>query len=368
MIQNIESNKKRILIITDDLTRTTPIKTLVPAVIESLKKGGAAEKNIRILIGNGLHRPMTESEIESHFGIEISQTIRIVNHNACEEKALAEVGTSFDGTKIKVNRLVLESDFIIAVGQIAPHRVAGFSGGSKMIQPAVCSKDITVSVHWRGWKTETGDIFGIRDNSTRKEMDHIAKITNLGFIVNVVLNPDNSIYGVFGGDYIKAHEKGCREALSIYSAKVKKADIVIVDSYPCDLDLWQAAKAATPAEMAMKEGGCVIMVTPCPEGGANMLPEADDMVYRPMSKIIEGVQDGTLKDLGTASHMSAFGRILEKGKLILVSPGFTREETLNMGFEYAVSVQEAFENEIKTRGKQSSVSILQQGGKLFPVL
>ena len=46
------------------------------------------------------------------------------------------------------------------------------------------------------------------------------------------------------------------------------ADIVIVSSYPADIDWWQGEKGLIAAYFAVKEGGVIVFCTPCPEGVA----------------------------------------------------------------------------------------------------
>jgi nickel-dependent lactate racemase len=364
---SLPPGRKRVLILADDITRSTPVKTLLPPVLRELAAGGTSDKDISILIGNGLHRKMTKAEINAHFGAGTSRRIRIFNHDAGAGPGLRRIGRSPDGTAITVNRKVLESDFVLSIGQIAPHRVAGFSGGSKMVQPGVCGREITASVHWRGWQMETRRIFGRRDNPVRAEMDRIAARAGLKFIVNVVLGHDNRVKGVFAGHPVMAHRKGCAFANSIYRVKIKRADIVIVDSYPCDIDLWQAAKAATPAEVAVKPGGSVIFVTPCPEKVSKAHPDLVRGGYRPYARIRREVRQGKLKDVIQASHMTAFGRIMDKARIVLVSPGFSRIETERLGFCYGPDVKSALDVELRRLGSRASIAVIQQGGKLFPV-
>ena len=364
---NLIAGRKRVLILADDMTRSTPVKKILPPVLQELKAGGINPRDITILIGNGLHRKMTRREIRTHFGENIVRKIRIINHDAGFAPDLRLLCKAGDGTAVKVNRLLLESDFILSIGQIAPHRVAGFSGGAKMVQPGVCGREITASVHWRGWRMDTGRVFGVRDNPVRAEMDRIAAKAGLAFIVNVVLGDDNRVRGVFAGHPVLAHRKGCAFADSIYRVRIKKADIVIIDSYPCDLDLWQAAKAATPAEIAVKPGGSVIFVTPCPEKVSKAHPGLMRGGYKPYSRIKSDVRHGKLTDIIKASHMTAFGRILDKARIILVSPGFSKKETERLGFHFAPDAQSALDRETRRLGNKATITVIRQGGKLFPI-
>ena len=71
----------------------------------------------------------------------------VINHQWEDESALVDLGVTANGTPIKVNRLVMESDFVIAIGTTVPHCLAGWAGGAKIIQPGVCGEDTTSMTH-----------------------------------------------------------------------------------------------------------------------------------------------------------------------------------------------------------------------------
>ena len=71
------------------------------------------------------------------------------------------------------------------------------------------------------------------------------------------------------GHPVRAHREGVKVSKEIYAVQVgSPADIVIVDSYPADIDLWQAGKAIEAASFVVKKGGVIILVTTCPDGVA----------------------------------------------------------------------------------------------------
>ena len=79
-LSRLVKNKRKILIVTDDNTRNTPLKRILPVVLAELHAAGVHNENITILIGLGTHRPMTQSEILEKFGEKISGQYNIVNH------------------------------------------------------------------------------------------------------------------------------------------------------------------------------------------------------------------------------------------------------------------------------------------------
>lgn len=89
------------------------------------------------------------------------------------------------------------------------------------------------------------------------------------FLLNITLNRDKEITGVFAGDLREAHSRGCAFAKETAMAPLKEAfDIVIASNsgYPLDLNIYQSVKGMSAAERIVKEGGSIIMVAECWDG------------------------------------------------------------------------------------------------------
>jgi nickel-dependent lactate racemase len=128
----------RVLILVDDNTRITPTHLILPLVIDQLFTAGIAQADIKLLVASGTHRPMTEAEKERKYGAAIVRDFPVIDHNWRDREQLTQLPTTCQGTEIYVNKLVLEADFVLGIGHIVPHRVAGFSGGCKIVQPGIC--------------------------------------------------------------------------------------------------------------------------------------------------------------------------------------------------------------------------------------
>lgn len=355
-----------ILILADDLTRPTPQKTMMPALLDEILGAGIPLSAVKILVATGLHRPMTNEEMIARFGAKIAGNIQIINHNAYDKDALMTLGIASDGTSIQINKLVLESDFVISCGCIEPHRVAGFSGGTKMVQPGICGKDITAAIHWRGWCTEGAAIYGIVDNPIRNEMNEIGIKAGLRFILNVVLDSSGSPFDYFAGDPVKAFNEGCKASRSLCTIDIIPADIIVVDSYPFDLDLWQACKALSVGELALKRGGYIILVTPCPEKLGMHSREIQATGYLTCSQIKAAVANKTIKNRAIACHLMALGRIIENAHLLIVSESFTETELAEVGLQSSKNVNEAIELARKKLGKESTIAVLNKPCAMIP--
>ena len=92
------------------------------------------------------------------------------------------------------------------------------------------------------------------------------------FILNTVLSPDKRIIAAFAGDWLLAHEAGCRFYRDRFVFPLKeKADLVIgsCGGFPKDINLIQAHKAMEYASQAIKDGGVMILLAECRDGFGN---------------------------------------------------------------------------------------------------
>ncbi len=365
----VSANGKTVIVV-DDLTRQTPQATILPYVLEELELGGACPENILILIGLGTHRDMSDEEMEQRLGSDVFRRYQVVNHRFDRaDGELTFVKKTSAGADVWVNRAVVEADLVISIGHIVPHPNAGMSGGGKMILPGVCGYETVAHMHLLSSRFDNTKITGVTENPVRAEIDEVAAATGLRFIVNVVQDHSDGLLRVFAGDLIEAHRAGCRFSREVYGASMPgRADIVLADSYPCDIDLWQAAKAICATACAARPGGAVILVTPCPEGVSEMHPLWLETGFKDSAKIEEAISNGEVDDVIAASSAIIVAKIIEKGvDLVLVSPGISREETAALGCTYAATPAEAFEMAVHRLGSKAKVAVIKHGGELLPL-
>ena len=364
-VRELAGECKRILIITDDNTRKTPVRDILSVLIPELGTG----KDITILIALGTHRFMTDQEMQSKFGDLIGR-FRIVNHEWQNEDQLADFGTTDEGTPIRVNKAVLEADLVIGIGQVVPHRIAGFSGGGKIIQPGICGRETTAETHWRSAMFPGSEILGIADNPVRLEIERVAQKAGLRFIINAVCSTDGGLIGVFAGHPVAAHRAGAELSKQVYGIRIPEpADIMVIDSYPMDIELWQGAKALYAGELAVKKGGVAILISPCPEGVSRTHHLILEEGYRHSWETIDLVQSGRIKDKIVAAHLVRVGRVIrDNGIGILVSQGISQADTERLGFRYAATPQEALDMAFEIKGATASALVIRQGGTALPII
>ena len=261
--------KKNICIVISDITRAVPTQLILEALLPELENCGISKDRITILIATGLHRPNLGKELEMLVGPRISNQYRIINHDARDKEGCIALGKTKRGTPIIINRLFAEADFKILTGLIEPHFMAGFSGGRKAVCPGISYVDMFKHFHGPAILESERAAFGILEkNPFHEESTEIATKAGVDFIVNVTINKDKEITGIFSGDLTEAFLKGAEFCHKASSAKVEKeADIVITTGggAPLDATLYQVVKGMVGAIPAVRQGGMIITAAECTE-------------------------------------------------------------------------------------------------------
>lgn len=368
-LRSLVAPGRRVLLLTDDNTRTTPVKAILPPLLTELQGGGLRDEDLIVMVALGTHRPMTPEELEAKLGGEAVARFRILQHRFTDEDQLVDLGRTPSGTEIRINRAVVEAEVVLGLGQVVPHRVAGYSGGSKIVQPGVCGAVTTGQTHWLSAAFWGEEILGKADNPVRREMDEVGRHAGLKAVVNAVLDGAGRLVHLVCGEPVAAHRRACKLSREIFGVAVpRKARIVLTDSHPADLELWQGAKGYYSAELAVAEGGVVVLESPCPEGVAVQHPEVLRYGYRPYAEVKGLVEAGELRDLTVAAHLVHVGRLVrEKGRGILVSTGIGPAEAERLNLLWAPDLPAAYALAQSLVGADAEVLALRTGGDILPL-
>ena len=369
-LREISKGAEKVLIVTDDNTRHTPLHRVVPIILEELAEAGVSDSSVRILIGLGTHRAMTGEEIRRKFGDDLAARFEILNHEWKNPARLTSLGKSELGFEVLMSREILGADLLISVGSIIPHATAGFSGGAKSVMPGICGETTIEATHWAALDYEMSEILGNFDNKVRKAFVRIAHRAGLRFIVNTIMMDEERIYDAVAGDVESAHKEGCGRCLELYGVPVAaQAEVVVAEAYPSDIDLRQAIKAICAADVVCRDGGVVILAANCREGVSPQFPNFRRYGFRDPDTLYEKVEAGEFREKLLAYTLVAVGRIISKRvKGVLVSPHIGREEAERMGFGWAGSIGAAVERALEMRGPHSKVIVLRQAGQIMPVI
>lgn len=267
--QKVHPGDKAVIVHTD-ITRPTPNHQILPVLLEELEEAGIHRSDITLLNALGTHRQQTESELRKMLGDSIVEHYACIQHNAWDDANLASLGKTSLGHPVRINRAYINADVKILTGFIEPHPLAGFSGGPKSVLPGIAGFESVLSNHGRNMIAHPKATWGVTEgNPIWEEMCDVAQRTEPTLLVNVTLNRQHQITGVFAGDLISAHKAGCAFVGSQALIRVDHAyDIVVTTNggYPLDQNLYQSCKGISAASRVVRQGGAIILVAACQDG------------------------------------------------------------------------------------------------------
>ena len=370
-IQSLKRQLKktdRILILSDDNTRMTPTSTIIPALLSRLNAAGIPDDSISCILALGTHRYMTPQEIEDKVGRDVCRRIRVFNHEWRNPEALVYLGYSGRGTPILVNRAALEVDALIGIGAVVPHHIPGFSGSSKIVQPGICGAKTTAETHLLACSGGGDSFLGLEDNPVRQDMEDMADTVNLRYVFNVVLNSEGGVVGAFFGERRAAFKEAVGLARDIYGVNYHETpDIVIANSYPCDLDFWQSHKSMYPAQRMIKEGGTIIICTPAPEGVSPVHTDLLNFTNWSSVEIKAAYRRGDLTNGVATALATAWAMVREKANIITFSPGIPREDKEKLGHTHAPSIAWALSEALRRQGQDARITVLTHAPDTLPL-
>jgi nickel-dependent lactate racemase len=269
-LRELISPSDRVVIVTSDGTRAVPNRQLIPWL---LKEMPVPASQITVLLGTGSHRGNTPAEIEAMFGHDVAHSLNIVNHDAFDASQNVFIGETPSGKKAYLDKRYVEADKRIVVGFIEPHFFAGFSGGAKGVIPAVASIDTILRIHGFDLIANPLSVWGtVEENPIRNELEAMVAHCPPDFLVNVTLNSDKAITGMFVGDYIQAHRAGCRRSRQEAMQPVPSRFPLVITSnsgFPLDQNLYQTIKGISAAARITEPGGTVLVASECSDGLPN---------------------------------------------------------------------------------------------------
>lgn len=268
------------IIISDVTRRWQSPETYIPIVVEELESAGIRDEDILILSATGTHRRQTPEE---HMGLvteAVYRRIRVEDHVCTDEDNLQMVGTTSYGTPVLLDKRALACDHIVLTGGVVYHFMAGFGGGRKSILPGIAGRETIMKNHnlalnpglGNGSNPEVRSANMTDSNPVHADMMEACAMAKPSFLINVVVDDNQKIIGVFAGNWISAHRAACDLVDRMYGVPAKEQTELVIASaggYPKDLNFYQTIKTLSNALVVAKEGGTIILVTKSDEGFGN---------------------------------------------------------------------------------------------------
>jgi nickel-dependent lactate racemase len=353
-----------------DLTRATPNERIIPWLLEFMD-GLVPRENITLLNQLGTHRPNTRAELETMLTPQVVANYRVLNHEPENPGALVQLGTTRDGTPALINRHLVESDVRIITGFIEPHFFAGFSGGPKGIMPGCAGLKTVMSNHGAKNIGNPRAAFGITEgNPLWEELRDIALRAGPSFLLNVSLNEQKQITGVFAGDLLAAHKAGCEFVRRSAMQKVKAPFEIVVTTnsgFPLDLNLYQGVKGMSAAARIVQEHGTIILACECREGVPAGSP-LDELLRSAASSEEILAMLATPGFVRPEQWQAQIQALIQRKASVLVYSSLPDDIVRACHLTPCRDISASVEERLRQLGPQARVAVLPQGPLTIPYL
>ncbi len=254
-----------VAVVVTDVTRRAPDDVLLDALLDELGDLGVGRDQVTVVVGLGLHRPMTGDELVAMLGDGADLAI---NHDPDRTVTVGEI----DEVGIELFEPVAEADAVLSTGVVEPHQYAGFSGGAKTVVIGAGGEPLIRHTHGPAVLGQEGVRLGRVDgNPFRAILDRAGDLAGLDFCLNLAHGPAGTL-GVAAGEpraVVATLASTAREALSVPVDDAYDAVVAGVGA-PKDANLYQASRAATYVVLGdrnpLRSGGRVVIPAELPEG------------------------------------------------------------------------------------------------------
>ena len=267
-LRDLADPDDEVALVVTDVTRATPDDVLAAVLLDELRAAGVDREQVTILLGLGLHRPMTDAEIEAGLG---GSADLAVNHDPDQTVAVGEV----DGVTVAVNERVADADLVVSTGMVEPHQYAGFSGGAKTVVIGAGSESFIRYTHGPEMLSRPGIRLGVvEDNPFRAAIDRAGDVVGCDFCLNVT-HERGEILAAAAGEprpVVRDLAATAREALAVEVSGTYDAVVAGVGA-PKDANLYQTTRAFTylvfGAHDPVRDGGRVVIPARLHEGAGD---------------------------------------------------------------------------------------------------
>jgi nickel-dependent lactate racemase len=380
------------VVVVSDITRpdvpyTGPASILHP-VLHTLEAQGLLPEHITILVATGTHRASTPAEKISMFGADVVQRYPILDHCATDTSTLRFVARTATGTDVYINTHYLDADVKILTGEIKPHFMAGFSGGRKAICPGLANLATLQKFHSPQFlEHPCATNLVLAGNPCHQEATEVAERVGADFLINVTMNEEKQLTGVYAGHWRLAFEQATASLAEAVSVPVSEPYEVLI-TIDSTINHYQAAKAAVGALPILSDGGTLVQIANSSDGigAAEYIHELDLLCSLPSHRDYVAALYQRAVVQKDQWEVEMWCKVLEKvggpGGLIYcttgISPGDLEKLPLTSGYTYTgesyltpmaqCAVQRALAAWQQRLGHLPRVGVIRDGAHAVPVL
>jgi nickel-dependent lactate racemase len=236
-----------------------------------------ARSAVRILIGGGIHEPSAPREAAALVGPDVAGAYAV--EASAPEHPARNVDLAPDPVIAtpRVHRAAAEADLVVLTGAVAPHYLAGFSGGAKALVPGTAERATVEAAHRLTLDATVAPDGSVRSwlgrtegNPFRDALVRIARRHGRTYAVCVGV-ADGRVVHAAAGEVRDAHESACEDHRALFAVRrPEPADLVIAGGgAPRDRDLVQAHKALVVAAEVARDGAPIVWLAHAADGAGH---------------------------------------------------------------------------------------------------
>ena len=330
----------RVLAVIPDKTRDDNTDRLFPIVAQEL--AGRRAARVDALVAQGTHPPMTDAEKRAKIGgsaDDIPLLGEVFDHHWDRPSELTTLGTLSAGeigrlsgglmntdVPVQLNRRLAPGtyDYILVLGAVVPHEVAGFAGGAKYFFPGVAGPELTHLTHWLGALASIENVIGRVETPTRHVIEAAAdRVTTPVIGFTSVSTRDSAglhTHALFTGGLRHTVRQAAAVSAQVhirYTGRRYTRVVALLDEHYDEL--WVGGKASYKLGGVIENGGELVVYAPHLKGistthGAMI----EKYGYAPLERVREMVEgsDELRANLCVAAHLahvSYAGRLAADG-------------------------------------------------------
>jgi nickel-dependent lactate racemase len=270
--------KKRVLVLTPDATRTCPL----PAMVQAIRKTvGERCARLDFMVALGTHTPLSPESILALYGIAHPErdfprsafhnhewhrpdTFRRIGTLAAADIEAISGGLLSEEAPIEINRRIFDYDLVLIAGPVFPHEVVGYSGGAKYLFPGISGGEFLHFFHWLGAVISCKKIIGIKDTPVRRLIHRALDMVGVPVhCLAMVVNHGAGVCGVYAGDPREAWSRAADLSSRVHIVTKKKPFKLVLGAAPAMYDeIWTAGKVMYKLEQVVADQGTLIIYAP----------------------------------------------------------------------------------------------------------
>ncbi len=368
-LETLGLGRRNACVVVSDITRPVPHDIILPPLLECLERSGLRPEDITLLVATGLHAPMDEDQLRETLTDAVVDRYPVINHVARNGEEQADLGTTRTGIPIHVDRRYVRSDLKVLTGLIEPHFMAGYSGGRKLVAPGLVGVETIKHLHGPKILEHPRATTGVLDGNPLHEAAlEIARRAGVDFILNVSMDEDRRVTGVFAGELDQAHRYGVSEVESMVVASVEEpVDIVVTSSagYPLDTTFYQAVKGMVGVLDILREGGSIVIAAGCADGIGS--PDFEGLLRRTtdIDAFLDWIEKPGVFTIDQW-EIEELIKALKKGRVYLYTDGLSDDDVRDCLVEPIPSVEAGIERALLRHGSDATIAVVPRGPYVIP--